>query len=185
MNEYRTHFLEQIEKIGISENDRKRINMVEKEAIALLKVCLKHGHTSIISNGTKAWIDSTMIKFMSKLRAFLKENPVIRVISARDKYMDRYPDKHTTWKIKAFREEIKYRFPETTTVDLLIIGDGRPEKDSAKIFMGREQEFQVRMVRISEKSSIDMLEGQLRFIRTSVSDILNKYGEMNLCFVHA
>lgn len=172
-----------------SEKERKLIKMVEKEAISVLTVCLKHGYTSIISNGTKTWIDSSMKRHMPRLRNFLSQNGVsIRIISARDEYWLRYPDKYTMWKAKAFIEEVKYQFPITDTeastvpVDLIIIGDGRPEKDSAKIFIGRGH--QVRMIRSTEGPSCGKLAQELRFIHKSFPSILYKYGEMNLSFLH-
>lgn len=171
----------------MSKSERKLFKMVEKEVIEVLKVCLNHGYTSIISNGTVEWIDSSMKTSMPSLYKFLVENQAIRVISARDDYEDKYPGESTKWKMKAFKAEIRDRFPRIPAVPvaLMIIGDGRPEKESAKIFMGKEvNKFQVTMIRITEEPSCVTLVKELRFIRKAFASLLYKYGEMNLAFLH-
>ena len=128
----------------------------------------------IVSNASQGWIDSAS-------SAYLPELADIEVISAKDKYSEKYPAASWVWKKKVF-EEIITKHPDIK--QFISIGDGPDEFISAQQLgqeLNPERGIVVKVIKYNTKPTLHDLAVQHQYIISSLQHIYS--GKHNITVI--
>lgn len=100
-------------------------DLVEK----LLQEAAVLGETIIVTNAHVAWVRGSATRFLSRLVPTLDK---LEIISARERYEDRFPGDCFAWKRQAFCEVLQARASSSGNLNLLAFGDSPAEIQAAE-----------------------------------------------------
>lgn len=118
----------------------RHLRSIAKAAKQLLEMSLRLGHTFIITNAASMWVQYSCAKWIPELLPTLEK---IRVISARSKHEEEYPNQVAQWKVQAFLD-VQRQMDSQIITNLVSLGDSQFEMDATHI-MGKE--FAVALVK--------------------------------------
>jgi hypothetical protein len=158
---------------SIPSSSKKHLQNIEKCAYRLLETALALGHTFIITNARKGWVEDSATLYLPILIPLLQK---VCIISARD--TQEAKGDISQWKVRAFLEMGQQLDPRTIT-NLVSIGDSNMEHDAARVLgKGFPSSF-TKTVKLQEYPSPEDLSKELEFLTTNLQDVVHKAG--NFC----
>lgn len=95
----------------------------------LLQEAAALGETLIVTNAHAAWVKGSATRFLSRLVPILDQ---LEIISARERFEERFPGDCFAWKRQAFCEVLQARAPNSGNLNLLALGDSPAEIQAAE-----------------------------------------------------
>lgn len=152
---------------------------LEQHVIKILQQALSCGVVKVITNAEEGWVELSGTRFMPKLSAFLKEHD-IKIVSARTTYESAFPDSPSTWKTAAFAAEVEESFPDSESLNLLVLGDSLSEREAAHhLAMHRPSSF-VKSVKLVERPNVMQLQRQIALLNVSFHQLHGHHGSFDL-----
>lgn len=148
----------------------------------LLNNFLKCGNVTIVTNAALKWV-SISSNILPNTQKLIKNN--IRVISARDQYQEKLPDKSSSWKRLVFEKLVAESHPNNSNLkNIISVGDAEYEFN-ALVNLSRYQsknERALKSIRFIPKSGFDSLIEQLETLNDSVNNICYHNKHLDLKF---
>lgn len=140
-------------------------------AVRLVSVAKTLGTVVIITNALREWVTFSCDRYVPALAEVIRD---IEVVSARERFEDRYPDDPTQWKIQAFCELTEN---SQTIANLLAVGDSTAEMEALHamaqlyhISYTKTVKFKTRPTCRELQAEISLVTPRLKTIITSVKD---------------
>lgn len=137
---------------------------LEKAAISILEVALKLGQVVIVTNASYAWFVRSARDFLPGILPILDR---VRVVSARDKYNQEFPQDPFAWKSHAF-DDVLDSLPHS---NLVALGDSLAEIEAARTSRGSSF---VKTLQFKRMPSTADLIGELRRVVKELINIVQK-----------
>lgn len=112
----------------VSTMDQCAVSSLLMQNDTLLRA-LRYASPYIVTNSNIGWVDYSCKKYMPDTWKTLQREK-IRVISARDMYQKKHPNKDMEWKRLAFIE-ITRKIPRDSILNLIVVGDSSAEHEAA------------------------------------------------------
>jgi len=129
--------------LGASENDDACLQKIVQRSKNVLETAIASGFTYVITNAMTGWVEYSAARWAPELLPVLRK---LRVISARARFEDRFPDDVWQWKIQAFLE-VQQQMNTTPITNLVALGDADYEIEAARIMGGEFEEGVVKTVK--------------------------------------
>lgn len=152
---------------------------LESVVIRILDAARANGIVKIITNAEEGWIQLSGARFMPRLIKHLHKTGV-KLVSARTQYEPMYADSPSSWKIAAFAAEIEDTFPQSSDLNVLVIGDSLSERDAAHAVSARMPESYVKSVKLVERPNIAQLSRQIQLLSNSFSELSKHRGSFDV-----
>jgi len=161
------------------------VRRCESEAIRLVRNALDAGVATIVTVASRSWVYLAVRNFMPSLATYLDDTHInLNLQSARDDYEHFESGRPRYWKYWAFKHQLDNYFPETTDLDVVVIGDGDPEKWAAyHVANELGDNAAVKVIEIQPNSSVARLTAQLAFTSRAFDIYDNSYDECNIEYV--
>lgn len=154
----------------------QNLKSIAKVAKQLLEQSLRLGHTFIITNAQSMWVQYSCAKWIPELLPTLER---IRVISARSKHEDKYPNQVAQWKVQAFLDVQRQMDSEIIT-NLISLGDSQFEMEATHV-MGKQFEVAlVKTVKFHQNPCPEALLKQLRLVTPKFERIVENARNMKI-----
>jgi hypothetical protein len=152
----------------IPDKERQLLKRIEEADRKLLELALSLGRTLIITNASDGWVEASTNAWMPGLLPLLQK---IRIVSARSRYQDRFPNDMNKWKAAAFLE-MRQQLNSETITNLVSLGDSEYEMEAAQA-MGKEfQMSAVKLIKFSQLPTSEDLVKQLDLIVNQFESIV-------------
>ena len=145
------------ENFKVPYNDIEKLYNLEKKVFELLKISIENGHTYIVTNATKGWIEYSINNFFPSIIPLLNK---IRVISARDSYANIFPNDCKKWKVLTFLD-IEKEYDNILKTNIICVGDSIIEMEAGLILSSRFPKCYFKTVKFREYPKIDELCKQI------------------------
>ena len=155
--------------IHISEIEKKCVNLQDYDdfIVYFLEVCENIGKVIIITNSSSLWINETSEKYLPNTNLKFKN---MELISARDKYQEKYPFNPMEWKINTFKN---YILENNKYDEIISIGDGIYEKNALFNLKNINKYLYLKSIKLLEKPSFSQLSTQINIILKNINEISN------------
>ena len=97
----------------------------------MLQLAKQNGHVYVVTNAVEGWVEKTAQRYLPNVHQIL--NNGIKVISARSKFEQHYPNNKQMWKVHAFLETGADMTDRETITNLIVVGDSLLEIEAAQI----------------------------------------------------
>mmetsp|Transcript_29227 Transcript_29227/g.51115 ORF Transcript_29227/g.51115 Transcript_29227/m.51115 type:complete len:458 (+) Transcript_29227:103-1476(+) len=155
-----TSFLNDLQLIQLPEPVLRCLKEIEKVVINLLSLALSLGHTFIITNAVKGWVEHSAAKHIPGIMPVLQR---VRVVSARSRYEAYYPGEVAKWKAETFLE-VQRQLDSQVVTNVVSLGDSHFEMDAALV-MGRQfEQAMIKTVKFQEAPSPEELVKQQELV---------------------
>lgn len=169
--------VDSIDEISTSLADDVR--RCEREAVLLIRAAQDAGTVKVVTVASAAWVYLAVRNLMPTLATYIDED-ILQ--SARDDFQEYEQGRPEYWKYWAFKEQLD-RFPNTE-LDVVVIGDGYPERWAAyHVALELGNDGVVKVVEIWPSSSISRLTAQLAFTTSSFELLDETYDALNIEYV--
>ena len=148
------------ENMILNENEKKKIEKLEKSALKLLNMAISKGDVYIITNAGLGWVEYSSQKFYPKVFEIL---PKIKIISARGQWEKEYPGDSRKWKIQTFLSLQKEMNTKLVT-NIICLGDSLFEMEAGRILANCFSEAFVKTIKFKEGPKPDELYKQLLLV---------------------
>jgi len=156
---------------------QRQLPGIEKAAARLLEMALQLGHTFIITNAMKGWVEYSAAKYMPGLLPILQK---VRVISARDKHEAQYPNDIGEWKTQAFLE-VSRQLDSQVITNLVSLGDADYEMDAVHAMGAGFERALVKTIKFRPNPSPAELRKQLELATTKFENIVVHGQKLKIC----
>lgn len=144
-----TSFLQDLQFTQLPEPVLRCLKEIENAVINLLSLALSLGHTFIITNAVKGWVEYSAAKHIPAILPVLQR---VRVVSARSRYEPFYPGDMAKWKAETFLE-VQRQLDSQVVTNVVSLGDSYFEMDAALV-MGRQfEQAMIKTVKFQEAPS--------------------------------
>ena len=113
--------------------DVKLFKELEEIIFNILTFSINWGHTYIITNAGKGWVEHTASLLYPKISPLLDK---ICIISARNEFQKIYPEEVKMWKTYAFLN-LEYVFDTQVLTNIICMGDSNIEIESSKVLSSK------------------------------------------------
>eukprot|EP00440_Ansanella_granifera_P038470 gb/GFBE01041745.1/.p1 GENE.gb/GFBE01041745.1/~~gb/GFBE01041745.1/.p1 ORF type:complete len:269 (+),score=59.66 gb/GFBE01041745.1/:1-807(+) len=103
---------------------KQELDALAAEAVKVLSLAKTLGTVMIITNAMEGWVQQSCRKYLPKLAECIKD---VDIVSARDKFENRFPHDPTKWKVEAFCE---VKENSQTIANLVAVGDSSAEMEA-------------------------------------------------------
>ena len=169
-------------KLALAEDRNKfmiRFSRLDMLLHKLLTLCLKFGRVVIVTNAMTKWIDIST-KILPNTGRLIREK--IKVISAREKYQDKYPSDIYKWKQLVFQRLMVEHYPSLTSnvQNIISIGDAEYELEALiKLANPRRTQY-LKSIKFIRIPTYDMLIDQLEVLLKSIQMVVRRRQHMDL-----
>ena len=132
--------------IEYTKYEKQKLIELEDLILQLLTLAVDKGDVYIITNADKGWVEYSSRIFYPSLSNILKK---IKIISAKSKFQDKYPDDSRLWKINTFIDltnDINVR----KITNIICSGDSLFEIEAAKILGSKFSEALLRLLNLKK-----------------------------------
>ncbi len=150
---------------------------LETAVSALLTLALRHGPVCIITNADPGWVEWSASNYMPGLTALMRR---VRVVSARGRYMSKFPDDAARWKLQAFLDA-RHALQDGIVTNIVAVGDSCLEMAAACYVGTKCAGVIMKTVKFMERplpreliKEINLLSGKLDFIVNSPKNLMIK-----------
>lgn len=155
-----TSFLLEVQAIPLPEPVLRTLQDIEHVVINLLSLSLSLGHTFIITNAVKGWVEHSTAKHLPGILPLLQR---VRVVSARSRYGAAFPNEMGRWKEEAFLE-VQRQLDSQVVTNVVSVGDSHFEMNAA-VAMGRQfEQATIKTVKFQEGPSPEELLKQQQVV---------------------
>lgn len=161
-------------QLGLS--TRRVLHAIETNAIRLLEMAMKLGHTFIITNAMEGWIEYSAAKYVPGLLPILQK---VQLISARSRYEEQYPCEVNKWKINAFLD-VQHKLDSEVITNLTSVGDSNYEMDATHIMAEKFSQALIKTIKLKENPSSEELLKQLELIVPKFEQIVDSARNMQI-----
>ena len=138
----------------------EKLNKLEKKVYQILYLSIQKGETYIITNAEREWINNTSKLFFPSILDLLYN---IKIISARDENILKFPNDKRLWKINSFNNVLmKYDFQKI--INIISIGDSFYEIEASKNLHSFFTNDVIKTVKFKKVSKIEELVMQLDLV---------------------
>ena len=155
------------EKNELNEKDQGKINKLENSVKKLLTIALSKGDVYIITNAGDGWVEFSSEKYYPNIKELLDK---IEIISAREKYAEKYPEQSSKWKIEAFLN-LKKRLNDDLITNIICVGDSVFEMEAGRILASKFIHAVIKTIKFREKPKPDELNKQLNLVLNQFNSI--------------
>lgn len=172
------------------------LRTLEMRVLSVLKNAVQRGTVVIITNADDEWVELSAGRFMPSVRAFLDYHyKSIKIISARARYIEKYPKHPLMWKTRTFADELfalhqpKYNAELKRVVlhpmNVIVVGDSVGDQYASSA--SRRKLMQVgicpvvKFVKFLERPSIEQLSGQLGLLRDHLTPMIEYQTSVDIC----
>ena len=163
-----TSFLNAKPDLAQSPNVQKQLQVIADLGSQLLEMAMRFGHTFIITNAIRGWVEYSTNKHMPSLLSTLQK---VKIISARDNYEQQLPGQYHEWKVQTFLKVQKELNSQIIT-NLVSLGDSNIEMDAVHIMGSEFSEALVKTVKFRETPTPDELAKQLELVLQKFEKII-------------
>ena len=148
------------ENLILSENDKRKIEKLEKSVLNLLNMAITKGDVYIITNAGLGWVEYSAQKFYPSVFEIL---PKIKIISARGEFEKDYPGDSRKWKLQTFLSLQKSLDTKLVT-NIICLGDSLFEIEAGRILGNQFSEAFVKTIKFKEGPKPEELNKQLMLV---------------------
>lgn len=153
-----------------------QLKEIAKAAQVLLELSLRLGHTFIITNAASNWVQYSAAKYLPDLLPTLER---VRIISARSRHEEEYPNEVAQWKVQAFLD-VQRQLDSQIITNLVALGDSQFEMDAAHT-MGKEFEVAlVKTIKFHQNPCPEALLKQLQIVGPKLERIVENARHMKI-----
>lgn len=114
------------------------LRLLEIRVLSLLKTAVNLGTVLIVTNAGDGWVELSSSRFLPAVRAFLEDHyKLIKIISARARYVDVYRDHPLQWKALTFADELRSIFASKPQLPhplhVIVLGDSIGDQYAAHV----------------------------------------------------
>lgn len=146
----------------------KHLQDVASRGIKLLELAMRFGHTFIVTNAMRGWVEHSASKYIPDILPTIKK---IRVVSARGDYEQQYPGQYHEWKIQAFLKVQKELNSQIIT-NLVSLGDSNIEMDAVHVMGAEFSQALIKTIKFRETPTPEELSKQLELVYQKFEKIL-------------
>ena len=155
------------DKNELSEKEQGKINKLENSVKKLLEMALSKGDVYIITNAGDGWVEFSSEKYYPNIKELLDK---IEVISAREKYAEKYPEQSNKWKIETFLN-LKKRLNDDLITNIICVGDSAFEMEAGRNLASKFIHAVIKTIKFREKPKPDELNKQLNLVINQFNSI--------------
>lgn len=166
-----TSYLGRYGLVHLPEKILEDLKVLDNRVSLLLETATSFGKTYIITNAEEGWVAYTGMMFLPKSYKIIQEK--IEVISARNKYQEKYPEDTYRWKVESFLD-LKKMFDSSLVANIFCVGDSRVEMEAARCLGESLNHAIVKTVKFKTTpgvqdliKQIDLLNDRFEYIITS------------------
>lgn len=159
----------------VSEATNRQLENIEKAARNLLETALGLGHTFIITNAQKGWVEDCVERYMPSLKDVLQKVPIISARSTQEAYSPNL----SHWKKRAFLEVGRQLNKEMIT-NLVSIGDSNYEMEAVHLLGQEFSRSLVKTVKLQESPTPEELMKELDLIVPKLQKIVDRAVNMTV-----
>eukprot|EP00177_Eucheuma_denticulatum_P008832 GFKZ01016039.1.p1 GENE.GFKZ01016039.1~~GFKZ01016039.1.p1 ORF type:complete len:332 (+),score=43.94 GFKZ01016039.1:405-1400(+) len=166
------------------EEDRL-LRILELRVLSLLKTVIRFGTLLIVTNAGDGWVELSSSRFLPAVKAFLDANyKSVKVISARERYVERFRDQPLQWKALTFVDELRAIYLRTRVrkqpLHALVLGDSIGDQYAAHIaannLIAAGMPLVLKVVKFLERPTIDQLCKELGVLLDHI-DAMHAHGD--------
>ena len=146
--------------IEFTKFEKQKLTEIEDIILQLLTLAVDKGDVYIITNADKGWVEYSSRIFYPSLSYILKK---IKIISAKSKFQEKFPDDYRLWKINTFinlTNDINVR----KITNIICSGDSSFEIEAAKILGSKFSEAFIKTIKFKEKPELTEVYKQLKLV---------------------
>eukprot|EP00178_Gracilaria_changii_P010450 TRINITY_DN3043_c0_g1_i1.p1 TRINITY_DN3043_c0_g1~~TRINITY_DN3043_c0_g1_i1.p1 ORF type:complete len:336 (+),score=56.23 TRINITY_DN3043_c0_g1_i1:397-1404(+) len=156
------------------------LRVLESRVLSLLKTAISLGTVLIVTNAGDGWVELSSSRFLPAVRAFLENNyKLVKIISARARYVDVYRDHPLQWKARTFLDELRSicaTLPHPSQpLHVLVLGDSVGDQYAAHAAANHltmhGAAIVLKVVKFLERPTIDQLCRELSVLLDHISDM--------------
>ena len=155
------------DKNELSEKEQGKINKLENSVKKLLEMALSKGDVYIITNAGDGWVEFSSEKYYPNIKELQDK---IEVISAREKYAEKYPEQSNKWKIETFLN-LKKRLNDDLITNIICVGDSVFEMEAGRNLASTFIHAVIKTIKFREKPKPDELNKQLNLVLNQFNSI--------------
>ena len=140
--------------------EKQKFIELEDLILQLLTLAVDKGDVYIITNSDKGWVEYSSRIFYPSLSNILKK---IKIISAKSKFQDKFPDDLRQWKVNTFislTNDINVR----KITNIICSGDSVFEIEAAKILASKFSEAFIKTIKFKENPELTEVYKQLKLV---------------------
>lgn len=135
----------------------RKIKKLQINVLSILTSSLNRGHTFIITNAVRGWVESNTKRFFPSVMPLFSQ---IKVISAREEFERFHPCNPRMWKIKSFLNILR-NFDSHRVTNILCIGDSEYEMDAGKKMASYFKHVCIKRIRFKNNPSFHEVTNQI------------------------
>lgn len=157
-------FANKYKKCGkISDN---QYNKIEQSIYKLFTSANKIGEYYILTNGAEKWVKYCISEYLPLL-----QDIDIKILSARDKYKNKFPNNIEYWKFFTLNDFFKDR--NIDKLKIISIGDSPNDKETFTYF-SKKMDIELKFIKFSEQLCVDELLLQQKYILNNFDNLESK-----------
>lgn len=155
---------------------------IDNNLYNLLTKLTKCGTVIIITNALLNWIDMS-INILPKTSKLLKENNIIKVVSARGDF-SHYTNNMTDWKKLAFKRELELQLRNKKINNIISIGDAEYEYMALiNLYEKNKQNYRLlKSIKYKRNPDIYEIDEQLQITDNAIINVCKHKGHLDLVF---
>ncbi len=151
----------------MSEKEKQIFTDLEAIACDVINYAIKRGHTYIITNAVKGWVEFSAQKFYPKLVKLLDQ---VIIISARGEYENMFPTDNKIWKTHTFLN-IANEFNIKSITNIICIGDSTKELEASHVFNSKFENSFLKSIKFRENPRPEELLKELKLVKAQYETI--------------
>jgi len=155
------------QKLMLADKEIKLFKDIEDLVVKILEYAISKGHTYIITNGAKGWVEYTACMFYPRVARVLGK---MCVISARSEYEKEYPTESKMWKTYAFLNLPKV-FNVKALTNIICVGDSMVEIEASKSLASKFDKCFLKSIKFRENPKPEEIIKQLKLVNSQLGDI--------------
>ncbi|KAA8497445.1 hypothetical protein FVE85_1174 [Porphyridium purpureum] len=158
---------------------KRRLLDIERLAIRLFDEAARFGVVLLITNSTSAWLNLSLTKFMPNLKHYLEMHR-IPFVSARRKFVQRFPDSPTRWKVEAFLEEMRKHDDKKRHMNIIVLGDSMSDLFAGHVACRKVPNSDIKVVKLLDYPNLDQLANELKFLLVNMRPLILHRGSVDV-----
>jgi hypothetical protein len=144
----------------LADKEIKIFKELEDMILKILNFAISRGHTYIITNAVKGWVEYSATRFYPRIAKLLSK---LCVISARGEFEGLYPNENKAWKTHTFLNLSKV-FNVKALTNIICVGDSKIEIDSSQILCSKFPNSFLKSIKFRENPKPEELLKELKLV---------------------
>mmetsp|Transcript_1891 Transcript_1891/g.4437 ORF Transcript_1891/g.4437 Transcript_1891/m.4437 type:complete len:276 (+) Transcript_1891:157-984(+) len=146
-----------------------QLQQLDYLAAEVLARAAQRGRVVIVTNAGDGWVQISSERFLPRVKAVL-DSFTIRIVSARGRYFDDFPDTPCEWKVHAFADELR----GAKERNIIVLGDSVSDQYAAHKATADAgpPNMLLKFVKFAERPTVRHLHRQLSVARDSIDEIV-------------